>query len=220
MNGKLARALVRMYPRAWRRRYGAEFEALLEEGPGGLGTVIDVMGSALGERVFPAVGGEMTVGGSRLEYWSVRAPWAVFVIAPLAVFAASYSFALFILWSGWRIFLPNEKMPFVAVDGWAVAYFSVGRVLYFCAPIVLGLAIAWMAARPGIKAIWPSVGLILLAMIGGTAQVRVSRASLDEPGHVGMQLVFGHTSYTAAVLAVSILLYLWLRTRRGRVESA
>ena len=38
MNPKLARLLVRLYPRAWRERYGAEFAALLETGRGGVRT--------------------------------------------------------------------------------------------------------------------------------------------------------------------------------------
>jgi hypothetical protein len=50
---RLARWLVRLYPRDWRVRYGAEFEALLRESRSGLRTVMDVLGSALHERVVP-----------------------------------------------------------------------------------------------------------------------------------------------------------------------
>lgn len=220
MNGKLARALVRLYPRGWRKRYGAEFEALLEVGAGGFGTVLDVVGSALVERVLPTMGGEMMAGHSRLETWSQRAPWAVFVIAPAGLFAASYGFALFILWSGWRMFLPNEERPFVVVHGWAVAYFGFGRILYFCAPFILCLAIAWMAARPGMKAIWPTVGMTLIALLGGAAQVRVSRPSVSEPGHVGMGLTLWHPAFSAAVLLISVLVYALLRLRRTRTLAA
>jgi ClpX C4-type zinc finger protein len=39
--------LVRLYPRAWRRRYGAEFQALLEQQPLGPGEVIDILRGAL-----------------------------------------------------------------------------------------------------------------------------------------------------------------------------
>jgi hypothetical protein len=35
MNPALARLLTRLYPRPWRERYGAEFEAFLQTGPGG-----------------------------------------------------------------------------------------------------------------------------------------------------------------------------------------
>jgi hypothetical protein len=77
MNRRMARALVRLYPRRWRERYGPEFEALLEEGSGRFGTVLYVMGSALGERVLPTTGGERMPGSSQMERWSMRAPWAL-----------------------------------------------------------------------------------------------------------------------------------------------
>jgi hypothetical protein len=56
MNPRLARLLVRLYPQAWRERYGLEFEALLETGRGGVTTMAKVVWSAIGERIFPTVG--------------------------------------------------------------------------------------------------------------------------------------------------------------------
>jgi hypothetical protein len=56
MNPKLAHLLVRLYPRPWRERYGAEFEALLQSGDGGLRAAANVAWSALHERVFPTPG--------------------------------------------------------------------------------------------------------------------------------------------------------------------
>jgi hypothetical protein len=57
MNPRLAHLLLRLYPRAWRERYGDEFEALLLAGRAGirneLGAVLNVAGSALKERVSP-----------------------------------------------------------------------------------------------------------------------------------------------------------------------
>ena len=46
MNGRVARLLTRLYPRAWRERYGAEFEAFLQDGPGDLRTSANVIWSA------------------------------------------------------------------------------------------------------------------------------------------------------------------------------
>jgi hypothetical protein len=59
MNPRLAHLLMRLYPRPWRERYGAEFEALLQTGRGGLRTSADVVWSALREHIFPTRGGEM-----------------------------------------------------------------------------------------------------------------------------------------------------------------
>ena len=39
------RWLVHLYPREWRNRYGEEFEALLQDGPGGLRALVEVLSS-------------------------------------------------------------------------------------------------------------------------------------------------------------------------------
>jgi hypothetical protein len=59
MNRVLAGLLTRLYPRPWRERYGAEFEALLLDGHGGLGTAANVLWSAVCERISPTQGGKM-----------------------------------------------------------------------------------------------------------------------------------------------------------------
>jgi len=54
MTAGLARWLVRLYPRDWRARYGEEFEALLQDSSGGFRVSVNVLWSALSERVAPA----------------------------------------------------------------------------------------------------------------------------------------------------------------------
>jgi hypothetical protein len=59
MNLRLARLLTHLYPGPWRKRYGAEFEALLQSSPGNLRTLANVTCAALSERVFPPLRGNM-----------------------------------------------------------------------------------------------------------------------------------------------------------------
>lgn len=59
MSPVIAPLLTRLYPRAWRDRYGAEFEAHLEVSTGGLADAVNAIWSAIGERIFPTVGGQM-----------------------------------------------------------------------------------------------------------------------------------------------------------------
>ncbi len=59
LNRVVAHLLTRLYPRAWRERYGEEFEALLQDGRGGLRTAANVLWSALREHIFPTRGGDM-----------------------------------------------------------------------------------------------------------------------------------------------------------------
>jgi hypothetical protein len=48
MSRLLARGALRLYPLAYRRRYGTEIEALLEDSPAGVLTVLDLLrGAAL-----------------------------------------------------------------------------------------------------------------------------------------------------------------------------
>jgi hypothetical protein len=56
MNPRLAHLLVRLYPRPWRERYGAEFEAHLQSGPGGLPASANAVWSALHEHISPTQG--------------------------------------------------------------------------------------------------------------------------------------------------------------------
>jgi hypothetical protein len=55
----LAKALTRLYPRAWRERYGTEFEALLADENSSLRALADIVRAALCERLFPTQGGTM-----------------------------------------------------------------------------------------------------------------------------------------------------------------
>ena len=47
----LLRILARLYPAAWRKRYGAEFEALIEDARPGLGGALDILKGALAMQV-------------------------------------------------------------------------------------------------------------------------------------------------------------------------
>src|SRR5487761_956450 len=65
----------------------------------------------------------------QVQSWCVRAPWAMFGLAPLFFLAGAWFVALLILWSGWNIFLPAADTPFGAgkgrIDEFAILYFQV-----------------------------------------------------------------------------------------------
>src|SRR5882672_10700994 len=131
MNATLARLLTRLYPRYWRERYGTEFEALLQTDRGSMRTSVNVVWSAVCERILPTQGLKRDQDPRFLfRSWCLRAPSAIFGLAPLLILAGAYLVACFILWFGWRIFLPGTSTPFVRVDGLAMFYFGVGRLLY------------------------------------------------------------------------------------------
>jgi hypothetical protein len=220
MNRGVARLLVQIYPLAWRERYGAEFAKMLEDGPGGLGAVFDVLSSALGERISPAVQGGEMAATSRLERWGTQAPWAVFGVAPVASLAAAYFVALMILWSGWQVFLPNEQTPFVRVDGWAVVWFGVGRMFYFGAPVLVSLCLAIVSALSRTRLLWPVLGTAAIALVNSVIQVRAVRPSLSDAGRVQLLVADWRPGYSAMVMACTLVVYLLLRIWQRRTQTA
>ena len=227
MNPRLAHLLVRLYPRAWRERYGAELEELLQTGHGDLRSSANVVWSALHERIFPTP--RLKREQRQLQSWCVRAPWAMFGLAPAFLLAGAYFVACLILWSGWKIFLPGADTPFVPIDGLAILYFGTGRLLYFGAPILIGWGIGFIASRQRLKAVWPTLGLVLVASIGSTAQVHASRPAVSGGvGHISMGLTVGSSVQGIAAglfhvlmtLALTVPPYLIWRLQKARSVSA
>ena len=164
------------------------------------------------------------IGQRQFQSWCVRAPWAMFGVAPMLLLAGAYFVACFILWSGWKIFLPANSTPFVEIDGVAIFYFGFGRLLYFCAPIFVGWGIGLVAIRQRIRAAWPFVSLILIAWIGCMARVRASRPVVPGVvGHVSMGFSLGPSVEGSLFYAFEILLltatpYLIWRLQKGTLQ--
>jgi len=97
MNRVVAHLLTRLYPRDWRERYGVEFEALLQNGPGDLRTSANVLWSALREHIFPTRGGNVDQPinsfGAIIKRPSAFLPLAMSLTA-LAMLGGAYIFGL------------------------------------------------------------------------------------------------------------------------------
>lgn len=157
--------------------------------------------------------------------WSVRAPWAMFSLTPLFLLAGSYLIAIIILWSGWMMFLPGADTPFgnIRVHGFANLYFQAGKMIYFCAPIFVGWGIGLIAARQRLKTIWLPFGLVLIALIGGTAQINASRIGVPGGlGHIHMDFALGASVHgipggllnALVILSLTVLPYIIWRLQR------
>jgi len=150
----------------------------------------------------------------QFQSWCARAPWAMFGLVPVVVLAGSYLLACLILWSGWSIFLPGTDTPFVRLQGPAIFYFGVGKLIYFGAPIFTGWGIGVIAARQRFYAAWPTAGLVLIALIGVTARVHASRPTIPGGvGHISMNYAFQLSGlfHAAVIVLITILPYLiWM----------
>ena len=123
----------------------------------------------------------------------------------VAGLAVADAVACTILWTGWRIFLPENESPFVPVEGVAMVYFGLGRMLYWSAPVLVGWSMCVLAARQRIRLIWPAVGMAVVASIACMVQVHAQRAArvvrgAGEPG-VGGGLDAGGGSWAACLCA-------------------
>ena len=142
MNPRFAHLLVRLYPRAWRERYGAEFAALLETHNGGLRTSVrtaaNVVWSALGERIFPTVGGIMNQPslGGMVKKPSALIPMTMSLIA-LAMLGGLYAYGMATGHGG----LVREPDEGAAAHIWQLL--MAGQI-----PVLAFFAIKWLPRAP------------------------------------------------------------------------
>jgi hypothetical protein len=197
--------------RTGRSRVDAESAALLR-----LGGMDDLAKAMIEQRQF--------------QSWCVRAPWAMFGLGPVFLLGLVWCAALFVLWSGWQIFLPGADTPFGSRPGahriFEVAniYFQVDRLIYFAAPILVGWGIGLIAARQRFNAVWPTVGLVLIALMGGTAQVQASRTAVPGGlGHIRIDFALGRPVqgipdglfHALVILSLTVLPYLVWRFQKA-----
>jgi hypothetical protein len=164
----------------------------------------------------------------QFKSWCARAPWAMFDVAPLLL-AGAYFLACMYLRCGWTIFQPGADSPFGApvgpMYGFGNIYFQAGKLYYSSAPILVGWAIGFIAARQRLKAVWPTVALLLIAWMGATAQIHAGRTAVPRGlGHISMSFfgpgpsphaVFGELMYAAVIFSFTVLPYLIWRLQRA-----
>jgi len=163
-----------------------------------------------------------------LRSWTARLPWAVLGLGAVAGLAFCWAVALLILWTGWTWFLHGAPSPFVPrLQGFSIAYFGVGRMLYYWAPLLAGWAMILVAGRQRLGAAWPAVSAAILAILGATGAVDVRPPTVPgRAGDVGMRFLplpsamTGTVIRAVALFALMALPYLVWRWRALREESA
>jgi hypothetical protein len=142
MTPALARLLTRLYPRNWRARYGAEFEAFLIDGGYSFGSGIrgeiraaaNVLYAALGERIDSATNNSLTnnsVEGDRMDgnpnsFGAILSKPSALV--PMAMSLAGPAQACFAV--KWLPRAPKQTLCVIALQAAAVLA-SMAPVLYF-----------------------------------------------------------------------------------------
>ncbi|MGD0796193.1 MAG: hypothetical protein ABR910_00595 [Acidobacteriaceae bacterium] len=148
MNPRLARRLTRLYPRAWRGRYGDEFEALLEAGPSDLRTLANSVLSALHEHISPTLGGNMDPNPNpdpNSFSAMLRRPSAYL---PLAMSLSALTMVLVCIAIGLIVHHPAVPNPAVREDEGSIAHIW-QLLMTVQMPIVLFFAVKWLRRAPG-----------------------------------------------------------------------
>lgn len=155
----------------------------------------------------------------QFQSWCARAPWVLFGLTPLALLALAWTVALFILWSGWQMFLPGADTPFGVHPGphrlfeLSNIYFQAGKMIYFYAPIVIGWGVAIVAARQRLRAVWPVAGMALIALAGAALQVQVRRPDVPGgAGHVSMGFASGPALQVVSTDLIHALVFISIMT--------
>ncbi|MGB8538880.1 MAG: hypothetical protein WCD57_20825 [Acidobacteriaceae bacterium] len=164
-----------------------------------------------------------------LRSWTAQAPWAVLGAGPVLGLVAGWGIALLILWSGWTWFVQGSRTPFVPVHGFAIAYFGVGRMLYYSAPLLSGWGMIVLAGRQRMQTVWPVIlGSLAVALLGATGAVDVQPPRVPgDTGRVGIQFfpaswqlpyAAGHALLLFVLVALPYLVWRW-RSSRPDFES-
>jgi len=157
---------------------------------------------------------------------TARAPWAVLGAGPLLGLVVGWGIALLILWSGWAWFLQGSRTPFVPLHGFAIAYFGVGRMLYYSAPLLSGWGMVLLAGRQRVRAIWPVIlGSLVVAVLGATGAVDVRPPAVPgDTGDVGIRFfplasqfsdAAGHALVLFILVALPYLAWRWRSSQPG-----
>jgi hypothetical protein len=150
MAGVGPRAVLRLYPRWWRARYGAEIEALLDDRPVGFRGAVDLARGALDARMR---GEDGRPAWEALAAISAGAIWTVIAVAALTQPAPPD-------WPGYLI----ETLPLAVLGAVAVTAAAVGVARRAWARETLPLEVAVLASVAG-GMVWAIV--LLVAGLGG-----------------------------------------------------
>lgn len=174
---------LRLFPDAWRTRYGTEFGALLEQTPTSFRAIFDILVAAVDAHVHPTGPRRrwpLMIERLRISELVVFASWVVFVVAGLAFQRMTEGAP----YTGIATGQPSVQWTYLAVVAGAVL--SLCAVIFASLPIALAIARTAIAARhwrhvgllavpPAALAIWVGITAVLLTVAGtppdGTARV-------------------------------------------------
>lgn len=205
MRRRLAELTMRLYPIAFRRRYGEEMEALIEDREPGMRDVLDMLRAALTAHLRPPEG--LQLGAQtrlKASTGGVLACWAVFAVAGFAFYNSTEDHAF------------RSAGASHALLGWgysaiqALAIVASLAVLAGAAPLILS-AVGHARRRPRLRAIVsvPPAAAIAFAGLTGLLALLAHAHLGESTGHVAFALwsLAGLACAAACVIGARIALF-------------
>ncbi len=161
----------------------------------------------------------------QIQSLSARAPWAIFSFTPLLLLAILWFLSLCLLRLGWHLFLPGAITPFGSVPGQQFLdlrniYFQLNRALYLGSPILVGWCMVLIATRQRLRALWPMLSLILLALLAATSHVQANRLAVPTGlGHIRVDFALrpaAQNEYALVVFLFALTPYLLWKLQSSR----
>ena len=177
MTRRLARLTLRLYPLAFRRRYGEEMLALLAETPPRVATVLDLVRGALVAHMRPPAAAAGRVGSAdrvRASASGVLACWVAFAAAGFAFYKTTESFTA----AGYE----HPVLGDVHFSIQALASAASVAVLLGALPLIVG-ALAAARREPSLRLLVsvPALAVIVFAGLTGALVLVIHRANTYYP---------------------------------------
>lgn len=152
----------------------------------------------------------------RLRSWSARIPWVAYFLAPYSVLSMGLGLSVLMVIGIVEAYRPegggHPILPFWFSGLMAADSIAVTILL----PVLLGWFIAVQAMRQRVSWFWPVVGLAMIAIVGGSLELKVILPTM--PGQSGDLDIscFGRPAVDAArsLLNVTLTLVPYLLWRR------
>jgi hypothetical protein len=228
------KTLLRLYPRAWRDRYGDELLALLEDRPATPLDLLDLIRGALDARLHPQLAGASGEPNERSVPMTDRLPGlaaiggGILVLLATALAAIQPVFAVgdagrdmgltILLWSPGMVLIDLALLAATArrsLPAWS-------RTDSWLAALAVGAGLVWFTGWPGILiAIWTLAAVTIAAVVrylravgapGWVVAVSVFASALIVAAHVDNNEVW----FLAPVALLAILLGLGIVVRPAR----
>ena len=164
-----------------------------------------------------------TLAREELKSWAARWPWALYGVMPPVILVATVALTLYLVVAISQIVTSIAGEPSVAPPWVATTTDVLSLFLMYVNPILLGAAICYIAIRRRSSWLWPVLGIVLVAILGGLSAIGVEWGEAGQSSQlfVGTSFIppFPDKLATAIRISLNLLVvltpYVYLVRRRS-----